>query len=361
MKSKRAPTVLIAPQAFKGSLGPLVVAEAMKRGVRRAIPNAEVVLLPVADGGDGLIDVLRRADSQCDSHEVRGPLGEPAVATILWLDSRTAVIESAAACGLRLLDPSRLDPLRASTFGVGELMNCALSEGALTIIVGLGGSATVDVGLGMASALGWRFLDRAGEPVRLGGGHLGDVESVVPGTPFLPRVIALADVNNPLTGPNGTVDMFAAQKGAGRKELSLLSGAVVHLASLLRAEYPEFGNCAGAGAAGGLAAGLATFLSAEVEPGATWVMRRLGFEARLREADLVLTGEGSFDETSLLGKGTGRVVELARARGVAVAVVAGRGTTQRGVRVYAGSGEPVREPDIVRLSERAVMDAFPAR
>src|SRR5206468_237664 len=220
-----SPLILAAPAAFKGTLGPRQVAEALAAGVREALPEASVLQCPLSDGGDGLLDAVLPRGSLRERLKVTGPLGEPVSGELGWLDAETAIFESATACGIALLKPEELDPLHASTRGVGELIWEAVERGAKTVVVGLGGSATVD---------------------------------------------------------------------------------------------------GGTGAARGLGAGLVFFAEAELVPGSEWVLSRVGFDAALAKADLVITGEGSFDRTSLVGKASGEVVRRAHAAKKRVAVVAGK-------------------------------------
>src|SRR5213594_3447884 len=278
-----AQVILIAPAAFKGTLGPRQVADALALGARRAVPDATVLQCPISDGGDGLLDAVLAPASLRERIEVSGPLGEPVPGEVGWLDPETAILESASACGIALLTPEQLDPLRATTRGVGELAWEAVERGAKTVIVGLGGSATVDGGTGAGRGLGWAFLDATGAPLPEGGGSLAQLAELEGGWGLAAGVIALADVTTPLVGPQGAAPVFGPQKGAG----------------------PEGVMLPGGGAAGGLGAGLACFAKAQLTRGAEWVLARVGFDAALAKAQLVITGEGTFDKTSLVGKASG--------------------------------------------------------
>src|SRR6266540_3670417 len=341
--------ILLAPAAFKGTLGPRQVAEALAVGVRRAMPNASVLQCPISDGGDGLLDAVLPL----------GSLREPVSGELGWVDPETAIFESATACGIALLRPDQLDPLRATTRGVGELIWEAMERGAKTVVVGLGGSATVDGGTGAARGLGWTLLNAAGGPLPEGGGTLGQLAELVGGWGIAARVVALTDVSTPLVGPEGAAPLFGPQKGAGPEAVKLLSRGLERLAELMaRHGRPELATVPGGGAAGGLGAGLAFFAKARLEPGAEWVLSRLGFDAALAKADLVITGEGSFDRTSLVGKGSGEIVRRAQAARKRVAVIAGKVEGLIGLHALDGEGKLLDAAGLAGLAERAVRQAF---
>src|SRR2546430_2373341 len=319
-----AQVILIAPAAFKGTLGPRQVADALALGARRAVPDATVLQCPISDGGDGLLDAVLAPASLRERIEVSGPLGEPVPGEVGWLDPETAILESASACGIALLTPEQLDPLRATTRGVGELVWEAVERGATTVVVGLGGSATVDGGAGAGRGLGWTLLDGHGEPLEEGGGPLAQLADVNRGWALDAQVIALHDVSTPLIGSDGAAPVFGPQKGAGPAALRLLERGLERLAEVMaRHGRPELATLPGSGAAGGLGAGLAFFAKAQLTPGAAWLLSRVGFDAALARADFVVTGEGSFDRTSLVGKASGEVMRRAQAARKKVAVVAG--------------------------------------
>src|SRR2546428_1993478 len=301
--------ILIAPAAFKGTLGPRQVADAMAVGARRALPDASVLQCPISEGGDGLLDSVLAPGALRERLTVTGPLGEPVSAELGWVDVETAIFESATACGIALLKPEDLDPLHASTRGVGELIWEAVERGAKTVVVGLGGSATVDGGTGAARGLGWTFRDAEGAVVPEGGGTLARVAELSAGWAFEARVIALADVRTPLVGADGAAPVFGPQKGAGPEGVKLLTRGLERLGELMaRHGRPDLATLPGGGAAGGLGAGLVFFAKAELVPGSEWVLSRVGFDAALAKADLVITGGGSVDRTSLVGKASGEVV-----------------------------------------------------
>ncbi len=332
--------VLVAPAAFKGTLGPRQVAEAIAAGVRRAVPDATVLECPVADGGNGLLDVVLPAGALRERLDVTGPIGESVSAELGWIDGETAIIESASACGLALVEPEDRDPMRTTTRGVGELIWTAADRGAKTIVVGLGGTATVDGGTGAARGFGWTFENAAGEPLPDGGGSLEELASFGSGWALAARVVALADVATPLLGPDGAAPVFGPQKGARPEEIPRLAAGLTRLSELwAQAGRPELGTVPMGGAAGGLGAGLAFFAKAELAGGAQWVLERAGFDAALAKADLVITAEGVFDKTSLVGKAPGEVVRRAQAARKKVAVVAGRVEGMIGVHAVGGDGD----------------------
>lgn len=318
--------MLVAPNAFKGSLTAAQAAKAMARGVRRVRPGAEVVLMPIADGGDGLIDVIRAAEGGALLPvTVHGPLGEKRRSSYLWLQGRrTAIIEMARASGLALVPERKRRPLSATSRGTGELIKDAVRRGARTVVVGMGGAACNDGGAGMARALGARLLDAAGrelpdgaEPLlRLARVEYGAVRALLSGV----RVVALSDVTNPLLGPRGSAPVYGPQKGATPAQVKVLSAALEHYAAVIARDLGiKVGSVPGAGAAGGLGAGLLAFARAEIVPGAGWVLDRIGARARLKNATLVITGEGRVDRTTFAGKAPAVLARLARGHAVAVA------------------------------------------
>jgi len=354
-----SPVVLVAPAAFKGTHGPRQVAEALSTGIRRALPEASLLQCPISDGGDGLLDAVLGPGSLREKVAVTGPLGEPVSAVLGWVDPETAILESATACGIALLRPDELDPLRATTRGVGELIWEAAERGAQVVVVGLGGSATVDGGTGAACGLGWTFADARGEALPEGGGSLAQLADLGGGWALAAQVLALTDVTTPLVGTAGAAPVFAPQKGAGPESVKLLSRGLERLAELMaRHGRPELATLPGGGAAGGLGAGLAFFAKAQLVPGAEWVLGRVGFDAALAKADFVVTGEGAFDRTSLAGKASGEVVRRAQAAQKRVAVVAGKIEGLIGIHALDGEGRTLDAAGIAALAERATRQAF---
>jgi len=316
--------VLVAPNAFKGTLTASQAAEAIARGVHEVFPDAEVVRVPVADGGDGTVEALVDArHGGFRTATVEGPLGDSVEARYgLIDDGRTAVVELATASGLVLLDPSRRDPRKTSTFGFGQLLDAARREGVATIIAGIGGSATNDAGAGMAQALGVRLLDAEGRDLPRGGAALIDLATVdtsgLDGGWHTVKVRVACDVTNPLTGPNGASHVYGPQKGADPATVDELDRALERFGEVVGID-----DLPGAGAAGGTGAGLVAFLGATLEPGAPLVVEATGFDARLPGSDLVITGEGRVDEQTAFGKAPGEVARRASKAGVPVLLVAG--------------------------------------
>lgn len=320
----RRPLVLVAPNAFKGSLSAPAAARAIARGVADALPEARVVELPVADGGDGLIDaVLPAVGGRLVRARIKGPLGEARTAAYALLGDGSALVEMARASGLALVPEGRRDPLGATSYGVGQLIADALGRGARKVVVGLGGSATNDGGAGMAQALGARLLDAEGRTLPFGVEALLRLARIewkgVKGSFF-----GVSDVTNPLLGPRGSARVFGPQKGAGPREVLILERALRVWARRLKEDLGrDVAALPGAGAAGGLGAGLLAFLLARLMPGAAWVLGEVGAGRQLRGASLLVTGEGRLDRTSLYGKAPIALARLARARGIPAIGVCG--------------------------------------
>lgn len=311
------PVVGVA-QAFKETLDLGTVAAALEHGILAA--GYEPIILRASDGGDGLLDALSPEFTRTTSHVVAGPLGTPVDASAGWLDGETAVVESRLVCGLSLLGVAERDPARTTTRGVGGLLDALVGLGARRIIVGLGGSATMDGGAGMAAAWGWEFLDSSGRHVPDGGGGLEHLASVRPGRRPEARITGLVDVRHVLTGSEGAIQ-FAEQKGATPEVAAALDRGLVELAALVDPSG-VLSRRSGAGAAGGLGFGLMAFAGAELVSGAAWMLERLRFDSLLMEARAVVVGEGRFDATSLGGKLTGEVLARAAARGVPAVLAA---------------------------------------
>jgi len=351
-------TVLAAPASFKGTFSPRQVADALAVGVQRVLPDAAVLACPVADGGDGLLDAVLQPGSLREHVRVTGPLGKPVEAELGWLDPETAILESAAACGLALLKPAERRPLLTTSRGVGELIWEAGERGAKTVIVGLGGTSTVDGGVGAAKGLGWSFRDAAGAPLAEGGGALVDLAAMDQGWALSMRVIALADVMTQLVGSDGAAPVFGPQKGASPQDVDRLAAGLDRLSQLLGEHgRPDLATLPAGGAAGGLGAGLVFFARAGLIPGAEWVLERVGFDAALAKADLVLTGEGIFDRTSLVGKAPGEVVRRAQAARKKVVVIAGAVRDMVGLHLIDAGGRLLDAPGIAALAERATREA----
>jgi glycerate kinase len=324
--------VLIAPDSFKGSLGAAAAAAALAEGWLSVRPGDLVTRLPLADGGEGTLDVLAATVPGARWHRARvtGPAGARVIASWLELPGGgdaappqvgTAAVELARASGLPLL--AHPDPMGAQTTGLGELLGRALDARVGRILVGLGGSAATDGGTGALAALGARFLDAGGQPLAPGGGALADLAAVdLSGLRAPPDggVTCLTDVTAPLLGPHGAAAVFGPQKGAGGPQIARLEAGLARLARVLGGDPAA----PGAGAAGGTGYGLAAAWGAALAPGAAELGRLAGLDRALAAADLVITGEGRFDATSLTGKTCGTVITAAAAAGVPVALVAGQ-------------------------------------
>ena len=300
--------IVIAPDSFKGSLTARQAADAIERGVRRVTPDADIISIPMADGGEGTVRALVDATGgRLISVRVTGPLGEPVAATYGILgDGTTAVIEMAEAAGLHLVGTTP-DPLRATTRGVGELILDALGRGAERIIVGLGGSATNDGGAGMAQALGVRLFDADGCNLPGGGAALADLDRI-DCTGLDPRVtrtpiILASDVTNPLAGPDGASAVFGPQKGATPAMVEQLDQALSHYAAVIHRDTGRsVGIIPGSGAAGGLGAGFLAFTDATMRSGIDLVIETVGLKERAVGADYCFTGEGRIDGQTQYGK-----------------------------------------------------------
>ena len=322
--------VVIAPDSYKGCLSALEVAKAMERGVLSVFPSAEVRKIPIADGGEGTVAALVAAtNGQLRQTEVTDPLGNKISAHWGVLgDGRTAVIEMAAASGLPLVPKEKRDPRVTTTYGTGELIKAALADGLAKIIIGIGGSATNDGGTGMARALGVRFLDAAGQEVAAGGGSLAEI-CQIDTTGLDPRlknteIVVACDVDNPLCGTRGASAVFGPQKGATPEMVQQLDAGLAKYASCARqATGRDVAEKAGAGAAGGLGAGLMFFTPAQLKPGVEIVLDAVGFSDIVRDADFVITGEGRTDFQTAFGKAPVGVAKVAKTHGAPVFCISG--------------------------------------
>jgi glycerate 2-kinase len=322
--------IVIAPDKFKGSLSATQVAAAVAAGLRAALgpARAELVTIPVADGGEGTVDAAVAAGFDRVPVSASGPLGDPVEAGYARR-GEVAVVELACVCGLSRLPGGRLAPLTASSFGAGEVLRAALEAGARRIIFGVGGSASTDGGAGLLQALGARVLDDRGEPAGFGGAALRDVAALdLNGLhPALRSsdLILAADVDNPLTGPNGAAEVYGPQKGAAPPEVAELDTGLRRWAEVVAAALgADHSMAPGSGAAGGVGFAARAVLGARSRPGIGLVLELAGFEAALAGADLVITGEGSLDAQSLAGKAPVGVARAAARRGIPVVAVAGR-------------------------------------
>ena len=371
-----APTrVVVAPQSFKGSADAVAVASAIARGVRRALPDASVEEMPLADGGEGTVRALVRATKgTLRAARVRDPLLREIRAEWGVLgDGTTAIVEMAAASGLPLLTALERDPRITSTRGTGELILAAAASGAHRIVIGIGGSATNDGGAGMARAIGYRFLDAEGNDLPEGGAALASLARIDGQTdPRLvrPAIEVACDVRNPLLGPEGASAIYGPQKGATPEVVAELDRALARYADVIeRFVGRSIRDVPGSGAAGGLGAGLLAFLDARLVSGADLVLRAVDFTKHLKGAGLVITGEGRIDRQSGFGKLTGAVAAAARRAGIPVAGVAGSvgpghealsldaiAVASDGVSIAQAMADPL--PLIERAAERVVHAAL---
>ncbi|WP_273807446.1 MULTISPECIES: glycerate kinase [unclassified Pseudomonas] len=322
--------IVVAPDSFKESLSAAGVARALARGLRQALPEAEIIECPLGDGGEGTLDaVLAATGGKVREARVTGPLGEPVTARWAWLaEQRTAFVEMASASGLELVPRTRRDVLVATSRGTGELLHAALDAGAERLVLAIGGSATNDGGAGLLQALGVRLLDRQGQALGPGGAALAMLASLDV-TALHPRlaeveVIIAADVDNPLCGPQGASQIFGPQKGASPEQVRQLDAALAHFATVAAATLGrDVREQPGAGAAGGVGFAALAFLQATFRPGIEVVAELVGLEGALISADLAVTGEGRLDGQTLRGKTPAGVLRLAQRHGVPVLAVAG--------------------------------------
>ncbi|MEZ8437420.1 glycerate kinase [Vibrio splendidus] len=331
--------IVIAPDSFKESLSAVSVAACIEKGFREIFPDAEYVTLPLADGGEGTVDVLLQGLSgQKRTHQVEGPLGVLVNAEWAMLESsdsnpnKTALVEIAAASGLDLLKPEQRNPLVASSFGTGQLILAAIEQGAQTIILGLGGSATNDGGAGIVQALGGRLLDRNGQELNRGGGALAELASIdltgLDSRCADIELIVACDVDNPLCGDKGASHIFGPQKGATPEQVLLLDKALANFAQVaesqgcIRGDDPVHKRT-GYGAAGGTPMGLGLLFNMQIKPGIEMVLDVLQADEVLKGADLVITGEGQMDNQTLQGKTPYGIAKRASLQGIPTIGIAG--------------------------------------
>ena len=337
--------VLIAPDKFKGALNAREVAENIAKGLRDAIPNARIEILPMADGGEGTAEAICEARGGswliCKAHD---PIGREIDARYGWIENgKLAVMEMSETAGMRRLLENERDPVRATTFGVGEMILDAANRGANQITIGLGGSATNDGGFGMANALGFRFSTQT-QPLKFDGLKPSSFPSAVselvelmrinePKDLKLPKIIAAVDVRNPLLGENGATRVFGPQKGATADKIAILERSLGRLADVVADEFGfDYRDQLGAGAAGGLGFGLMSFCGATIRPGFDVVAEAVGLELKMKNVDIVITGEGSLDRQTLEGKTPAGVARMARKLGKKVFAMVGRASGNGDVR-----------------------------
>ena len=325
---------VLAPDSFKESMSAKEACDAMEKGIRRVFVDAICVRVPMADGGEGTLEALVDATGgEIITKKVTGPLGDKIDATYAILgDKKTAVIEMAKAAGLELVPPEKRNPLYTTTYGVGELIKAALDQGVSQLVIAIGGSATNDVGVGMLQALGARFKDKEGKEVGFGGLEVGRIEQIDV-THLDERLSSVSvevacDVKNPLTGSTGASYVFAKQKGASKEEIVQLDKILGRFASLVKTQLGiEIAQVEGAGAAGGLGAGLVGFCNGKLMAGVDLVVKYSGLEQKVESANYIFTGEGSIDTQTQYGKTLTGVAKVAKANKIPVIALGGRVAT----------------------------------
>ena len=322
--------ILVAPQEFKGSISALSAAEAAKTGILRVFPQAEVVLCPVADGGDGTLETLVEVSGgEVRTCSVQNPIGETIQAQWGAMgDGVTAVIEMARTSGLVLLSLAERDPLNASTYGLGQAISEALDEGFRRFIVGIGGSATNDAGAGMAQALGANLLDGYGNVINFGGAALANLQTVdisnMDSRIKKSKFLVACDVSNPLTGLEGASAVYGPQKGATPKMVRSLDDALSNFATVVKKDLKkDVSEISGAGAAGGLGAGMMAFMGAELKAGVDIVLDTVNLRDKLSSVDLVITGEGGMDFQTVYNKAPIGVARIASEHNIPTIAIAG--------------------------------------
>ena len=321
--------IVVAPDSFKGSLTAIEVSDAIEKGIREVFPEAEIIKIPMADGGDGTVQCLVNATGgKILEEKVIGPLGNEVWAFYGILgDRKTAIVEMAAASGLTLVPENKRDPLITTTYGTGQLIKAALNQGCRKIIIGIGGSATNDGGAGMVQALGVKLLDQEGKEVGFGGGELKkivkiDISCMDKRLSDI-KVLVASDVNNPLCGPQGASRIYGPQKGATPEIIEELDESLAYFAELIKRDlHKDIKDIPGAGAAGGLGASLIAFLNAELRPGIEIMIEAVKLEQAIKDADLVITGEGKIDSQTIYGKAPIGVAKIAKKYNVPVVAVA---------------------------------------
>jgi glycerate kinase len=368
--------ILIAPDKFKGALNAREVAQNIAKGLLDVLPDAQIEVVPMADGGEGTAEAICDARGcswlECKAHD---PLGREIDARYGWIDlEKLAVMEMSETAGMRRLSETERDPTRATTFGVGEMILDATKHGANEIIIGLGGSATNDGGFGMARALGFRFFGVGDREIKEVAelALLKRIERPKAREELKrPRIVAVVDVKNPLLGENGATRVFGPQKGASKSDLDNLERALTKLTDVVATEFGfDYRNETGAGAAGGLGFGLLSFCGATIQPGFEVVAEAVGLEPKIKDADLVITGEGSLDRQTLEGKTPVGVARLARKLGKPVFAIVGRASEDRELReIFEGIYQNARPgmsqqenmkraAELLRENARELADTF---
>lgn len=356
--------VLIAPDKFKGSLSAFEVCHAIKEGLLQKYPDINITAIPMADGGEGTFEVLNSVyNTSTISVKVMDPLLNPIMATYgISSDGQTAIIEMAKASGLQLIAPSQRNPLFTSSYGTGELIRDALDRGVYSIVIGIGGSATNDAGIGMATALGYNFFDVDQQLINPIGKHLRNIDVITTDKvhPRLTEVdfITLCDVINPLYGPDGAAFVYGPQKGATDEEIKLLDEGLRIFEQKAKKYFNMVANFPGAGAAGGLGAGTKAFLRASIKRGVDFIVDATGLNQEVRTADIVITGEGKLDHQTLCGKVVKEISRLAQAMQKPVVAVCGQCELTSAELREIGIIQVVSLTDAQTFQEQAMRDAY---
>jgi len=321
--------IIVAMDSFKSSISSVSACQIVKEALHSIDPELKVVKIPMADGGEGTAEAMLAArGGEWVEMQTMGPLPSMQVNAgfAFWSDTKIALVEMAKASGLELLSEEQSNPLKTTTFGTGQLIRAAADYGAEKILLAVGGSATVDGGVGAAQALEWKFLDRDGNEIGFGGGQLESIEKIIaPEETNLPEVEVLCDVDNPLCGENGAARIFGPQKGATPEMVERLETGLSHLAEVVRQQLgKQIDKIPGSGAAGGLSAGAVAFMNAKLVSGIETIIKETGLAKEINGADWIIIGEGRFDEQSLQGKVVSGVVKVAKTARTKIAVIAGR-------------------------------------
>jgi glycerate kinase len=329
--------ILIAPDKFKGTLTASEAAKAIGQGWQRARPEDHLDLLPITDGGDGFGDAISKLWNAEKRTLATMDAAHRPLRALWWWHSRrrTAIIESAAVIGLAQLPPKRFHPFRLDTYGLGKVIRAAIRQGARKCLIGVGGSATNDGGFGLARALGWQFRDDKGTEIR-GWTLLSRLRHIVPAQLSGVEIVVAVDVGNPLLGPRGATRVYGPQKGLGKSDFAKAEQCLRRLAAVVKKDLGiDVATLPGAGAAGGLAYGLAVFLGARLEAGFELFAREADLQKKLRKADLVITGEGRLDRSSMMGKGVGEIAHACRKLKIPCIALAGDVARTRELGVFA--------------------------
>ena len=321
--------IVIAFDSFKGSLTARQACQIASETILVEHQNIKTILKPMADGGEGTVNaILSAKKGQWIPHLVMGPLPSMQVeAGFAWFqEEKLALVEMAAASGIELLSKEQLNPLKTTTYGTGQLIQAAIEYGAEKILLAVGGSATIDGGIGAAMALGWKFVDKLNNEIKFGGGELGRISKIIKPLDFkLPVIEVLCDVDNPLCGEQGAAKIFGPQKGALPEMVECLDKGLFNLSQIIKSELgPDVINLQGAGAAGGLSAGAVVFMNATLVSGVETVIEEIALEKEMPDADWIITGEGCFDHQSLNGKVISGIIKTAQKYKTKIAVIAGR-------------------------------------